>query len=248
MMKKIVILFLVFVMLTGCAACGVSGDEKETAETETEIKTDMELQETQMKAICELAVMECYYHNVAKYFEEDAVKKWGGLVKEDKRFWIEYEGVVKLGIDVSQVGMTVDGTRVTVTMPEAEVLSCEVDSDSLSEDSFIVDGDSASIDAEDEIKALDTAREQLEEKIANDRVLLASAKDRVKTLLKEYITNIGNAIGVNYTITWQDVDADGNIIESTKTKTETETETKTETGTGTGTDESSSDSEEGTTE
>lgn len=56
--------------------------------------------------------------------------------------------------------------------------------------------------------------------------------------LKEYITNIGDAIGVDYTITWQDVDADGNTIESTETEIETKTETEA----------SSADSEEGAAE
>lgn len=50
-------------------------------------------------AICELSTMDCYYHNVAKYFEKDAQKGFLGIGKKDKRFWIEYSGVVQMGID-----------------------------------------------------------------------------------------------------------------------------------------------------
>lgn len=56
---------------------------------------DMEPEVSRMKAICELAVMDCYYHNVAKFKEEDAE---GFLFwQKDKQFWIEYSGVVTLG-------------------------------------------------------------------------------------------------------------------------------------------------------
>lgn len=37
---------------------------------------------TEMRAICELSVMDCYYHNVAKYFEEDAQKGFLGHWKK----------------------------------------------------------------------------------------------------------------------------------------------------------------------
>ena len=106
---------------------------------------NIEPEVSQMKAICELAVMDCYYHNVAKFEEEDAE---GFLFwQKDKHFWIEYSGVVTLGIDVSQVEVEVTDTQVTITMPPAEVQSCRVDSSSLTEDSFIVADGSASIDA-----------------------------------------------------------------------------------------------------
>ncbi|MBQ5390445.1 MAG: DUF4230 domain-containing protein, partial [Clostridia bacterium] len=64
-MKKIVVLFLAVSMMVTCVACGQQAKEE---------PINMEPKVSQMKAICELAVMECYYHNVAKYFEEDAVK------------------------------------------------------------------------------------------------------------------------------------------------------------------------------
>ena len=57
--------------------------------------------------------MQCYYHNVAKYKEENASGFW--LWAKDKHFWIEYSGVVTLGIDTSQVYMEIDGDTVTIT-------------------------------------------------------------------------------------------------------------------------------------
>ena len=169
----------------------------------------MEPKVSQMKAICELAVMDCYYHNVAKYYEKDAVKGFLGIGKKDKHFWIEYSGIVRLGVDVSLVSVAVSDTQVTITLPEAKVLSCKVDSASLTEASFIVDKHSADIDASDEVKAFDQAQSQLEQTAVSDKALLSSAQQRAQTLLEEYITNIADTTEKQYAIRWVYVDANG---------------------------------------
>ena len=161
---------------------------------------DMEPKTSQMKAICELAVMDCYYHNVAKYEMKDAE----GFLwwTKDKNFWIEYSGVVTIGIDVSRVTVEVDGTKVTISIPAAEVLSCTVESSSLTEDSFIVAQDSAAIEAEDEVYAFADAQAKLEETASQDTALLASAQQQAQQLLEDYVTNIGKATGKSYSIEW----------------------------------------------
>lgn len=190
-MKRIIALFLTVMVLLSCSACGKKEEEK---------CVDMEPQVSQMKAICELAVMDCYYHNVAKFTEKDAE---GALFwKKDKHFWVEYSGIVRLGVDVSQVVIEVTGTDIAITLPEAKVLGCKVDSSSLNEDSFIIDKDSAKVSAEDEIAAYEMAQSKLEETASNDKTLLANAQQRAQALLEDYITNIGNAVGKNYTIKW----------------------------------------------
>lgn len=114
-MKKMIALLLALAALLGCTACG----QKEEAPT-------VELDVTEMRAICELSTMDCYYHNVAKYFEKDAQKGFLGIGKKDKRFWMEYSGVVRMGIDVSLVKVEVEDMQVTITIPEAKVLKCTV--------------------------------------------------------------------------------------------------------------------------
>lgn len=192
-MKKCVGFAMALIMMFVCASCSIS----------PKVPQNIGPEESQMKAICELAVMKCYYHNVAKYTEEDAegILWW----KKDKKFWIEYSGVVTLGVDVSQVTIDIQDTEVTITLPEAKVFECKVDSDSLTKDSFIVAKGSASIDAADEVAALKIAQDQLKEIAANDRTLLANARQQVQNLLEDYISNIGNAVGKEYSIKWVDV-------------------------------------------
>lgn len=98
-------------------------------------------------------------------------------------------------------------------MPEARVLNCTVDSSSLSEDSFIVAKDSAKIEAEDEVAAFESAQSYLEEVASNDTALLSSAQQRAETLLEDYITNIGKAVGKEYSIKWVYLNDDGSFSE-----------------------------------
>ena len=153
-----------------------------------------------MKAICELATLECYYHNVAKYKENDAE---GILIwKKDKNFWIEYSGVVKVGIDMSVLDIEVNGDKVTITLPEAKILSIKVDETTLTKDSYIIAKDSASIEAADQKKAYEVAEDNMLKSTSGDIVLLKSAQQRAKLLLEEYIKNIEEITGKEYSIEW----------------------------------------------
>lgn len=189
-MKKLMCILISAMLTLSLAAC---------SDTEP-APVDMEPKTSQMKAICELAVMDCYYHNVAKYEMKDAE----GFLwwTKDKNFWIEYSGVVTIGIDVSRVTVEVDGTKVTISIPAAEVLRYTVDSSSLTEDSYIVAKNSAAIEAEDEIAAFSVAQADLEATASQDTALLASAQQQAQQLLEDYITNIGKATGKSYSIEW----------------------------------------------
>lgn len=204
-MKKLMCILISAVLTLSLAAC---------SDTEP-APVDMEPKTSQMKAICELAVMDCYYHNVAKYELKDAE----GFLwwTKDKNFWIEYSGVVTLGVDVSRVTVEVDGTKVTISIPAAEVLSCTVDSSSLTEDSFIVAQDSAAIEAEDEVYAFADAQAKLEETASQDTALLASAQQQAQQLLEDYITNIGKATGKSYSIEWIYLDENNVAVGSEQT-------------------------------
>ena len=208
-MRKIFVLFLLFAMMLSFAACGTSEEDR---------ANNVEPQISQMKAICELSVMECYYHNVAKYYQENAERGFLGIGRKDKHFWIEYSGIVKLGVDVSLVNVEIDDTQISITIPEAKVLGCKVDTSSLSTDSYIVDKDSADVTAEDEIKAFGEAQAYLQESAAKDRALLANAQQRAMSLLEDYILNIGNIAGKQYSLKWIYIDAEGNPL-STQTDT-----------------------------
>lgn len=155
---------------------------------------------TQMKSIAELATMECYFHNVAKYKKENA----SGILfwKKDKHFWIEYSGIVKIGIDVERLKIEVNDDKVTIQIPQAKVLGHKVDEATLSKDSFIVEKGSAAVTAEDETLAFAEAQQNMVIAAEQDTALMESAKQRVIKLLEDYVMNIGKITSRNYSIEW----------------------------------------------
>ena len=163
-------------------------------------------QEEQMKAICQLAVLECDYHNLAKFEQKDASKfLW---MTKDKRFWVEYSATAVLGIDVKQVSMELQGNVVKVTLPKAKVLDCSVNGDSLSPDSYIVDKDSAPVTAEDEVHAFQEAQDSLRQTVEADGDMLDLAQTRVEELLKNYVNSLAKATGTEYRVEFQYLEAD----------------------------------------
>lgn len=186
-MKKYLSVILIIMMCFSSVSCA------------KEIK-NIAPETSQMKSICELAVMECYYHNVAKYKEENAtgILLW----KKDRHFWMEYAGVVTIGIDATQLSIEVKDENVTITIPPAKVLGCKVDETTLTEDSFIVAKNSAKVEAEHQTEAFKSAKDKLESEAKSNFALLAAAQQRVQKLLEDYVTNIGNSVGKTYKIKW----------------------------------------------
>ena len=178
-MKKYLSVILIIIMCFSSVSCA------------KEIK-NIAPETSQMKSICELAVMECYYHNVAKYKEENATGML--LWKKDRHFWMEYAGVVTIGI--------VEDENVTIIIPPAKVLGCKVDETTLTEDSFIVAKNSAKVEAEHQTEAFKSAKDKLESEAKSNFTLLAAAQQRVQKLLEDYVTNIGNSVGKTYKIKW----------------------------------------------
>lgn len=165
----------------------------------------------QVRSICELATLECYYHNVAKSvkFKQEGITHLG---EKDRTFWIEYTGTVKLGIDMSQVTMDIDNNNVTITIPEAEVLEVSVNDSSYNEDSYIMSQDGWNrnkITAEDATEAVKAAKEKMKQTAMENSSLLLNAQERAKKLIENYLVQIGDAVGVKYNIDWKYVDSNG---------------------------------------
>lgn len=199
-MKKIIALALALAtcfLLTSCSQENESSVPEKIPEPEI----------TKMRSICELATMECYYHNVAKFYEEKAESfLW---FTKDKHFWIEYSGVVTIGIDASLVNVMVEDEKVTITMPPAKVLGCKVDETTLNDRSVIVANGSAAVTAEDQTAAFKEAQKEMQNVASNDMMLLKNAQQRAQKLIEDYVVNLGEMVGKEYYVTWLYVTEDG---------------------------------------
>ena len=186
--------FCMIILILSLIGCG---SEKEQIEHEP-----VELDISQMQSICELATLECYYHNTAKLDSEKQVLFWN----TSKKLWIEYSGVVKLGVNLDKLEMEVEDNIVTLTLPDAKVLDCKVDETSLSDEAFYSETHglgSGKVGAEEQTKAFRAAQEGMLETVKKDESLLRQAKERAQTLLEKYVDNVGDALGVEYEVCWK---------------------------------------------
>ncbi len=168
-------------------------------------KAEIEL--SQIKNICEFSVMECFYHNVAKYSQEDA----SGFLfwVKDKEFWVEYSGIIKIGINGDLVSFDIsDNNVVTITTPRSEVLDISIDLSTFNEDSFFVAKNSAHVSADDETAAISDAQRMMELTASSDITLLSQADERVQILLEDYIKSIGDLTGIEYTVEFNFIESE----------------------------------------
>ncbi len=211
-MKKLITLFVVLTLCLTIISCTTEKNESQ----------EVEPQVSQMKSICELATMKCYYHNVAKYTKEDASGFW--FWRKDRKFWVEYAGIVTIGIDTSKINMEVQDENVTITIPQAQVLSCKVDDATLTDDSFIIAKGSAKVEAKHQTEAFKDAQAKMQESASGDTILLANAQQRAQKLIEDYVNNIGDCVGKKYKINWMYLEDNEQIQVETTKKIEEEQE------------------------
>lgn len=202
-MKKRLSCFMVaFLLLFTFCACSGKKEEQKPAEEIVEEETLYYPDILQIRYICELATLECYYHNVAKSEKPkgSGIVHWG---EKDRVFWIEYSGVAKFGIDISKVKMEIDGQKIIITIPKAGLLG--LSDYTFTEDSYISSDDGMNknpITADNQTEAIAKAEEDIKLMFENDEVLLMRAQDNAKKLIESYIKQLGEISGTDYQIVW----------------------------------------------
>lgn len=191
---KILLSFgLLFFAATIVLGSFIIGYEK--PETESKKKADF----SGITKICELATLRCFYHNTTE-LRQDAT----GLFNYGyKKLWMEYTGVIEVGIDADQVKVQKpdENNVVKVSVPEAKVLNVTADTASMSQP--ITDtGIFTKITTEDQDEAFSQAQEDMEKEAKEDQSILARGQDNAKKLIEEYIVNVGRQIGETYTVEW----------------------------------------------
>lgn len=105
-----------------------------------------------------------------------------------KSFIITYDGEINAGVDLSKAEVSVRGTRVNITLPEAEILSHQID-----EDSIEVFDETTSIfnplKVEDYQAFNKDQKKKMEEK-AESKGLLTEAKAKAISSITEMLSQI----------------------------------------------------------
>ena len=157
---------------------------------------------SQIRAICNLATLKTYYHNVAKL---EKSKDW--IFQKDRELWIEYTGITTIGIDMSKVEMKVENEKVTVTLPMAKLLSIDIDEDKIDKNSYVYSQDNAllfknEITAEEQTEAINQAQMTMKKEVEENPQLLKMAQERAKDLIERYINQLGELSSNTYKIEW----------------------------------------------
>lgn len=206
-MKKLLSIFLVLSLLFALAGCN-SKPKEEPQKVETKIE------EEEMRAIANLATVDCYFHNVAKSDKEMNPAWYQFWEKKNMRFWVEYDGKVTIGIDVTKVKVDVgENNVVTITIPNAVVLDATVNPESLTSESFYFDPKTKKPSPEEQTEAFRQAQNNMKETAEKNPILMAKAKSNAKELLKNYVNSVGEAVGVQYTIEWKDIEDQSKVAE-----------------------------------
>lgn len=194
-MKKIHVLLLIIFsvfLITGC--------NKKTSNLEPDL--------SQIRNISDLATVKAYYHNVAKVEKE----KGSGIThigEKNRKYWIEYTGVVKIGVKMSEITTEVKGNKVIVKMPKAVVLSHNYEDYN---DKSIYKNDDSNFNSnkitnEEVNEAITKADNQMLVNVKANKGLFNQAEDNAKKLIKNYIEKIGELSNTNYEVQFEIIES-----------------------------------------
>lgn len=203
MKKKSLSIFIALLLTIGLlTSCGNSADATSVQE---------QLSQSVIENICNLSTLECYFHNVAKADKNSYVDgTFFDFLKRNRKLWIEYNGIVKVGIDGSKVKIKPTETGIEITIPEAQIISISYDDDSLnratiyaSEDDWLVPN---VITADIQSDAIQFAQTQMAMDVENNKQLMKNAQIRAQVLIKSYIEKLAAASDQDIQITWKYAD------------------------------------------
>lgn len=121
--------------LLGILACAIVGGGcfflgRSAANQKENTQLSAVVLESRLSEINELASVSYSYTNMAQF--ESSNDFYGmKLPFTTKRFILTYDGEIKAGVDLKKAAVSVEGTAVTVDLPNAEILSHEIDEDSV---------------------------------------------------------------------------------------------------------------------
>lgn len=209
-----VIIWIISILWTVAIFVGAGILQKaEKQEVEQEIIQTPDFSE--IVKLGDLMTLKCYYHNVAEYEKEpDGLFKYGLLQVGKKKFWIEYTGTVKIGIDINKIkiGNPDENGGVRVYIPEVDKFDANQDSNSIQEPVYEKSW-FTSITTEEKTAALAQAQDYMLEAAKTDRTMITRAKENAKSIIEQYIINTGMALGQEYQVEWVDTPNEVNIVE-----------------------------------
>ena len=204
-MKKIISIVVFVVVLFGAIAMVLLFPINKTEPVVIDFSKD-----SSINAICELATVKSFFHNVAMYDKKpDPVVEvifWPfsrTIQPGNKQYWLEYSGIVETGIDAGLVqikGPDENGV-VTIYVPDAKILNIYSDESSLTEP-LSETGILTTISGTEKNETFAAAQIEMRRQAENNQAILRRAKENAKQFLESYIVNSGRVVGRNLMVQW----------------------------------------------
>jgi len=158
----------------------------------------LDIVNSEIREIGELATMEYLYTNAAKFSDAKQIKNWN-IPLTKKTFILKWDGAIKAGIDVNEIRTELDQEKkvITIQLPEAKILSHDPDRDSV-EVLDESDGLFNPVNLNDQVK-FDAASEKEMEQRAIENGLLEKAQKNAGEVISRLL-NANPVIEENYTI------------------------------------------------
>ncbi len=93
-----------------------------------EITSDLITQ--QLRSASELTTLEYLYTNIGKFENNIDFNGWN-IPLTTKEFILSYDGVIKAGINLDELEVKVEGSKILVTLPKAQITSHVIDENSI---------------------------------------------------------------------------------------------------------------------
>jgi len=143
--------------------------------------------EQRLTDIRELATVTYAYTNMAQF--ENSSEFYGvTLPFTTKSFILTYDGEIKAGVDLSKAQVETGAASVTVTLPAAEILSHEIDQDSVE----VFDEKTSIFNpfTVEDYSAFQRDQAAAMEKKATDRGLLTEAREKAVSAVRELLSQV----------------------------------------------------------
>lgn len=172
-----------------CAAVGLAGflGGRYAASHQEAPQLSAVVLEGRLAEISELASVTYTYTNMAQFENSDDF--YGMKIPfTTKKFILSYDGTIKAGIDLGDVEIEVRDNDVTVTLPEAEVLSHEIDADSVE----VFDEKTSIFNpfTIEDFTAFQAAQREVMEEKALQRGLLAQAREKAGNSVRLMLASV----------------------------------------------------------
>jgi hypothetical protein len=182
---KLLLAVFVLALIAGAAFSAFLYGLRQGQEPEPVVTGD--LLGEQLRSIQELGTVAYYYTNMGRF--ENHLDFYGWKVPfTTKSFIVSYDGVIKAGVDLSEVAVQIDeeSKTVTVTLPAGKILSHEIPEDSIQvfdESSNIFN----SITIED-YTGFTAEQKSILEQRAIDNGLLAEAEEKAQAAVEAFLS------------------------------------------------------------